>query len=165
MVVFLYFYFMSPQLITIQRKKVIGMKSSMHHNEFVNIAALWKRFMPRQKEIGNRSNNELIALQIYDDFNAMENPFNIWACVEVSNINTVPDGMAPFTILEGDYAVFLHKGMNASKTYQQIMTEWLPTSGYEIDNRPHFQVMGAKYINGSPNSEEDFYVPIRLIKN
>ena len=42
------------------------------------------------------------------------------------------------------------------------MTEWLPNSGYEIDNRPHFQVMGETYKNGSPDSEEDFYVPLKL---
>ena len=156
---------MSPQILTIKSKTVVGMKSAMHHNEFGNIVALWKRFMPKQNAISNRLNAEFIALQIYDDFNAMEKPFAIWACVEVSSFNAIPDGMASFRILEGDYAVFLHKGMDASKTYLQIMTEWLPNSDYEIDERPHFQVMGEAYKNGSPDSEEDFYVPIRLIKN
>ena len=62
----------------------------------------------------------------------------------------------------GLYAIFIQKGMNAGATYQRIMSEWLPNSGYKIDDRPHFQLMGDKYKNGSPDSEEDFYVPIRL---
>ncbi|WP_458626629.1 GyrI-like domain-containing protein [Winogradskyella sp. PC D3.3] len=156
---------MAPQILTIKTKTVVGMKSSMSHGAFGNIVALWKRFMPKQSAISNRLTSEFIALQIYDDFNAMETPFVIWACVEVSSYNAIPDGMTSFTILKGDYAVFQHKGMDASKTYRQIMTEWLPNSGYEIDERPHFQVMGEMYKNGSPDSEEDFYVPIRLIKN
>jgi AraC family transcriptional regulator len=71
--------------------------------------------------------------------------------------------MQSFQIPEGDYAIFPHKGMNAGATYQKIMTEWLPKSGYKIADRPHFQVMGEKYKNGSPDSEEDFYVPVEKL--
>ena len=72
--------------------------------------------------------------------------------------------MQSFTIPGGLYAVFQHKGMDAGATYQYIMNQWLPHSGYAIDHRPHFQVMGAKYKNGSPDSEEDFYVPIKQLE-
>jgi AraC family transcriptional regulator len=152
---------MSPKIIQLSQRKAIGMQSSMHHGEFGNIVELWKRFMPNRMAIKNTLNNEFIALQEYDDFNNFEAVFDIWACVEVSSIDGVPEGMEAFTIPEGDYAVFLQKGMDASATYQRIMTEWLPSSGYVIDNRPHFQVMGEKYKNGSPDSEEDFYVPVK----
>lgn len=154
---------MNPHISVIKEKKCIGIKSTMHHGEFGNIVALWKRFMPNKKQIKNLLNNELIAMQLYSHFNAMEKPFEIWACAEVLDFNNIPDGMTSFTIPEGNYAVFKHKGMNASATYQKIMTDWLPTSGYEIDTRPHFQVMGSKYKNGSTDSEEDFYLPIKKI--
>lgn len=137
------------------------MQSTMSHGQYGSIVALWKTFMPRRKELQNVINNEFVAMQEYSDFNSPEKPFTILACVEVSDFNTVPDGMTSFTIPKGEYAVFLQKGMDAAATYQRIMTEWLPSSGYQIDNRPHFQVMGQKYKNGSPDSEEDFYVPIR----
>lgn len=153
---------MSPKIIQLSEKKVIGMQSSMHHGQFNNIIELWQRFMPNRKAIKNAVNNEFIALQEYSDFNNFKAAFDIWACVEVSNIVDVPKGMKTFTIPKGEYAVFLHKGMDASKTYQQIMTQWLPNSGYAIDDRPHFQVMGEKYKNGSEDSEEDFYVPIKF---
>lgn len=154
---------MQPKIIQLSEKKLVGVKSSMHHNQFGNIVELWQRFIPNKKAIKNSINETFIALQEYNDFHNFEAAFNIWACVEVSNFNPIPEGMMAFTIPEGDYAVFLHKGMDASKTYQQIMTEWLPNSGYAIDNRPHFQVMGEKYKNGSADSEEDFYVPVKLI--
>ncbi|WP_296317410.1 GyrI-like domain-containing protein [Winogradskyella sp. UBA3174] len=151
---------MKPKLIYISEKRIIGMKSSMYHNEYGNIIKLWKRFMPSKNKIENILNKDFIALQTYSDFNDFEKPFDIWACVGVSNLETIPKEMKGFTIPEGEYAVFLHKGMDTLKAYQQIMTEWLPNSGFKVDDRPHFQVMGEKYKNGSPDSEEDFYIPI-----
>lgn len=154
---------MLPKFIKSSEKKVVGIKSSMHHHQYESIVSLWKRFMPRKKEIKTTLSNGLIAMQVYSDFNSLEKSFDIWACVEVYNIEHVPMGMASFTIPQGHYAVFLQKGMDANSTYKRIMTEWLPNSGFEIDNRPHFQVMGERYKNGRADSEEDFYVPIKPI--
>lgn len=156
---------MNPNIKTCSEIKVIGLSSKIKMNELHKIVALWKQFMPRKHEIENLASEELIALQIYSDFNNLEEPLDIWACAEVVSLEKMPQNMKSFTIPSGKYAVFVHKGMDASLTYQNIMTKWLPTSGYEIDDRPHFQVMGEKYKNGSLDSEEDFYVPVRLIKN
>ena len=152
---------MNPKIVEIKEKKTIGMKSQMLQHQYGNIIALWKQFMPRKREIEHTLNHELIALQDYSEFGNFEKPFDIWACTEVSSHETIPEGMLSYTIPAGTYAIFLQKGMNAGTTYQRIMTEWLPHSDYVIDDRPHFQVMGDKYKNGSPDSEEDFYVPIR----
>ncbi|MUU77127.1 GyrI-like domain-containing protein [Winogradskyella endarachnes] len=151
---------MKPKLVAIADKYLVGNKSRMLHGQYANIVSLWKKFRPRSKEILNNLNSEYIAIQVYEDFNSTEKAFDIWACVEVSDFENIPKDMLKLTILKGLYAVFNHKGINAAATYQSIITEWLPTSGYKIDNRPHFQVMGERYINGSPDSEEDFYVPI-----
>ncbi|WP_299519072.1 GyrI-like domain-containing protein [Winogradskyella sp.] len=163
MIVVLFIPMIAPKIITISEKMLIGMKSLMLRYEYENIIALWKQFMPRTREITSPINHEYIALQDYANFNDFETPFDIWAAVEVSGSEMIPEQMQPYTIPGGIYAVFLHKGMDAGATYQRIITEWLPTSGYIIDDRPHFQVMGENYKNGSPDSEEDFYVPIRKL--
>ena len=158
---------MNPKILEVSEIKVIGLSTTIKMHEQHKIVALWKQFMPRKHELKTLVSEELIAMQI---FNLQKNgepdeDFDIWACAEVEDFNTMPQNLKSFTIPSGKYAVFLHRGMNASLTYQNIMTEWLPNSGYVIDDRPHFQVMGQTYKNGSPDSEEDFYVPIRLIKN
>lgn len=147
----------------LQEKLVVGMKSKTQQLQYQNIVALWKQFMPRQTQIKNRLTQEFIALQNYSDFGNSTDNFEFWACVEVSNSSFLPEGMWFMKIPEGQYAIVLHKGMDAGATYQKIITEWLPTSGYKIANRPHFQVMGDKYNNGCQDSEEDVYVPIEKL--
>lgn len=151
---------MNPEIITIPEKKVIGMKSEMRHSEYGKIVDLWKCFMPNKKKV-NSINNELIAMQVYSDFMNIDDAYDIYACAEVEDFKHIPEMMETFVISRGKYAVFHHKGVDASGLYQRIMTHWLPNSEYEIDARPHFQVMGEKYKNGSPDSEEEFYVPIK----
>lgn len=153
---------MNPKIVTITAKHLVGMSSAMKQNEYHKIPQLWQRFMPQKRNIVKLLNQELLAVQVYENMLDFDKPFKIYAAAEVSNSDNLPDDMEAFTIPKGEYAVFLHKGMNAAKTYQDIMTKWLPQSGYAIDDRPHFQIMGAKYKNGSENSEEDFYVPIKL---
>ena len=68
-----------------------------------------------------------------------------------------------FTLKKGLYAVFIHKGTSAEfpKTFLYILGQWLPQSEYELDDRPHFEILGEKYKNNDPSSEEEVWVPIR----
>ncbi len=62
----------------------------------------------------------------------------------------------------GLYAVFFYKGLNTDLTiFNYIFTKWLPASEYILDDRPHFEIMGAKYKNNDPGSEEEIWVPIK----
>ena len=70
--------------------------------------------------------------------------------------------MEKFTLEGGLYAVFDYKGLPGNpEIFQYIFTEWLPGSGYLLDNRPHFEVIGAKYKANSPESEEEIWIPIK----
>jgi AraC family transcriptional regulator len=45
--------------------------------------------------------------------------------------------------------------------FTYIFTRWLPASGYQLDNRPHFEILGDKYKNNDPESEEEIWIPVR----
>lgn len=63
----------------------------------------------------------------------------------------------------GLYVVFPYKGLNTDpRIFQYIYGTWLPASDFAIDDRPHFEILGAKYKNNDPDSEEDICIPIRL---
>ena len=69
-----------------------------------------------------------------------------WATVEVMDFDAFPSGMESFTLKGGLYAVFDYKGSSTdSSIFQYIFQEWLPSSDYELDHRPHFEVLGKKY--------------------
>ena len=48
-----------------------------------------------------------------------------------------------------------------SKTFQYIFGTWMPDSGYKWDNRPQFEILGEKYKNNDPSSEEEIWIPIK----
>lgn len=156
---------MTPRIERLKEKKLVGysLTMSLTNNR---TGQLWGRFAPRIKEIQNRVTEDKISMQVYDSsyyasFNP-ENEFEKWATVEVEDFDDLPDGMAAFTLQEGLYAVFAHKGSSADNSiFQYIFREWLPASPYQIDDRPHFEVLGKNYKNNDPNSEEEIWIPIK----
>ena len=127
---------------------------------------LWRSFMPRRSEIKNALSNDLFNIQINPNGFAFQphETFVKWATVAVSNFNFIPDGMETLEIQEGLYAVFNYKGdaSGAPAFFDVIYNLWLPNSEYELDNRPQFEILGEKYKNNSPDSEEEVWIPIRL---
>jgi PhnB protein len=59
--------------------------------------------------------------------------------------------------------VFLYHGAadDAANTFGYILGEWIRDSDYDLDNRPHFEILGEKYKNESPDSEEELWIPVR----
>lgn len=156
---------MKPKIVVIPEKKLIGksLKMSLANNK---TGELWKSFMPRKKDVKNTIGTELYSLQVYDSlyFNNFNphNEFEKWATMEVSDFSYIPDEMNTFILKEGLYAIFSYKGSsNDNKIFQDIFTSWLPNSKYIIDSRPHFEILGEKYKNGEPNSEEEICIPIK----
>ncbi|GAA0880635.1 hypothetical protein GCM10009119_36050 [Algoriphagus jejuensis] len=156
---------MTPRIEKLNEKKLIGtpLRMSLSQNR---TGELWGSFMPRKREIENRLTNEMISLQLYQPSHFInfdpENEFEKWAAVEVSDLENVPSGMEAFNLTGGLYAVFEYKGSSSDTgIFQYIFGTWLPHSDYDLDDRPHFEVLGAKYKNNDPTSEEEIWIPIR----
>lgn len=155
-----------PWIRHLSAKKLIGirMSISLMHNL---TGKLWTSFMPRRKEILNCVSSELYSLQVYPEgyfqnFNPATE-FEKWAAAEVTDFASVPDGMETFEIKAGLYAVFNYKGLNSDhRIFEYIFSEWIPDSGYQLDSRPHFELLGNKYRNGDPESEEDIWIPVKV---
>lgn len=127
---------------------------------------LWQSFMRERKLIKGVKSDLLYSLQVYSpdyfmNFNPA-NEFTKWAGVEINSIENISATMSSFTLPTGEYAVFLHKGpaSEGGKTYHYIFQEWLPSSGYGVDNRPHFELLDERYKNNDPSSEEEIWVPV-----
>ena len=158
---------MFKRIEILPEKKLIGKKMNM---SFANnlTAELWKYFMQNKSEIKNILNPDLYSIQFYGNnfsfeaFNATT-IFEKWAAAEVTDFSHVPAGFETMTLPTGSYAVFLHTGSaaTAEKTFTYIFSEWLPQSGYELDNRPHFEILGERYKNNDPSSQEEVWIPVK----
>jgi AraC family transcriptional regulator len=156
---------MTPRIETIAPKKLIGNRLTMSLADN-KTGQLWSGFMPKRKTITNNFNNDLISMQVYapthfTDFKPT-NSFEKWATVEVTDFDNIPADMETFMLPGGMYAVFDYKGPgNDPGIFEYIFTIWLPNSDYVLDNRPHFEVLGEKYKNNDPDSEEEIWIPVK----
>ncbi len=160
---------MKPRIEFLKPKKLIGYKVRMSLTEN-KTGQVWGSFAPRIKEIQNRTSKDKISMQVYPyDYYINFNPskeFMKWAAVEVDNFDPIPEGMESFELEEGLYAVFDYKGSSTDPSiFQYIFSEWIPNSDYEVDDRPHFEILGEKYVNNSPDSEEEIWIPIKRKRN
>lgn len=154
-----------PRFVNLNEKKLIGMRiiTSLVNNR---TGELWRSFMPQRKHIINPLSADLFSLSVYDleYFNAF-NPareFDKWALIEVTDFSHVPSGLKTFTLPGGAYVVFVHKGSHEDvRTFQYIFSTWLPQAPYLLDDRPHFEILGPRYKKGSPDSEEEIWIPIK----
>jgi len=159
---------MEPDIRILPEKMLIGKRMTMNLAEN-KTSELWRSFMPRRKEIRNCQTSDLFSMQVYDqtldfgDFNESTR-FEKWAAVEVTDFESIPKDMESYIMPEGLYAVFIHKGAAAegARTFSYIFGTWLPNSDYLLDNRPHFEILGEKYKNDDPASEEEVWIPVKL---
>ena len=156
---------MNPRIITLSEKKLIGKRLVMSFADY-KVSELWKGFMPRRKEITSNLSNDLISMTVYNPTHFLNfspsNEFEKWATVEVSNFDDVPSEMETFTLTGGLYAVFNYKGLNTDNSiFRYIYGEWISGSDYDLDDRPHFEILGEKYKNNDPESEEEIWIPIK----
>ncbi|WP_396635069.1 GyrI-like domain-containing protein [Maribacter sp. R86514] len=156
----------TPKIVTLEEKILVGFSTEMSLMDN-KTQELWKGFRQRSKEIANRSSDDFISLQEYpvDYFKAFSpaNRFVKWACVEVEDLEFIPEKMNSLILENGLFAVFNYKGTakDAQAFFQYIYSEWIPNSDYILDDRPHFEVLGAKYKNNDSNSEEEVWIPIK----
>ena len=158
---------MEPVVKILKEKKLVGKRMIMTFSDN-KTGELWRGFMQVRKGIQNNIGTELYSMQKYapsffENFNPTAE-FEKWAAIEVTDFNNVPDDMESFTLEGGLYAVFLYHGAAsaAEETFRYILGTWLPVSGYALDDRPHFEILGEKYKNESPDSQEELWIPVKL---
>ena len=69
------------------------------------------------------------------------------------------DGMEEYTVPAATWAIFPGTGANQSiqELERRVVTEWLPTSGYEYGNAPDVEV----YLNPDPqNAQYEVWIPV-----
>ena len=158
---------LQPRIETLTERKLIGKRLTMSLADNQTLK-LWQSFMLRRKEIKSNLTTELFSMQVYPQsfdftFSNLKAEFDKWAAIEVADFENIPNDMETYTLTGGLYAVFDYKGLSTdTKIFQYIFGTWLPLSkNYLLDDRPHFEILGDKYKNNDPESEEEIWIPIQ----
>ena len=158
---------MQVRITPLREKKLVGKRLQMSMQNNLTVP-LWRSFMPLRKHIKNTVSNHLFSIEVYDSISFFENyspaaPFEKWAAVEVSELATPPQDLENFILPQGLYAVFTYVGApsQAAKAYQYIFTQWLPSSDYLLDARPHLCLMDERYKGEQADSEEEIWIPVK----
>ncbi|ULQ53995.1 GyrI-like domain-containing protein [Flavihumibacter fluvii] len=159
---------MDVRIIDMPEKKLLGMRMVMSYSNN-RTYELWHQFMPRRKEIGCTLNSDLYSLQIYPSgagpiSGNADTLFEKWAAVEVAGFPSIPDGMETMILAAGKYAVFIHQGPATTfmKTFHFIFNIWMPGTEFEMDDRPHFEVLPEGYRPNDPLAQEEIWIPIKF---
>jgi AraC family transcriptional regulator len=156
-----------PRMETLNETRLVGKKSRMSFARNTT-SRLWREFMPLRKQIGNILDASLYSVEVYEDagyfreFDPLRE-FEKWAAVPVRSHDLIPEDLEGLMIPEGLYAVFRYKGKESevSGMYRYIYGTWIKKSGYILDHRPHFAIMGPKYKGEHPDSEEELWIPVK----
>ncbi len=86
------------------------------------------------------------------------------ACVELPEDVSAPVDADTTQLPGGRYAVYRFKGsaMNISQAWDQMMRDWLPESGMQLDDRPCFERYPANmdFDDASGTFECDICIPV-----
>jgi len=153
---------MEPKIVFKERFTVVGMQctTTLKNNK---IPQLWDEFLLRIHEIKNRTEGH-VTLGISEFCkNPYDEEFTYFACVPVTEIDDIPEGMVAKTVPSNYYAVVTHKGRleTLGHVFDYIYDVWLPQSDYEIAKADDFELYDERFIGPEDEkSEVDIYVSI-----
>jgi AraC family transcriptional regulator len=155
---------LQPRIKTLNEKRLLGkrLRMSLFNNR---TSELWRSFIPETAKIKKKVSTDLISMRVYDspmEPGSLGQEFDKWAAVEVSDFGEMPEDMETFVLAGGLFAVFDYQGMSTDNSiFIYIFNDWLPSSNYQLDSRPQFEVLGDQYKNNDPASREEIWIPIK----
>jgi len=149
---------MEGKVVSIQEFKAVGI-TYFGNNENGEIPSLWEMFNKRYGDIKKKS-KPMMCYGICDGEPDSECRFHYTACAEVDSFEDVPEDMGTKVVQAGKYMVYTYGGAikDLGGFYNELYTNWIPASGYEIDYRPQLELYDERFMS---NGEFDIYVPIK----
>ena len=125
------------------------------------IQELWRAFMPKVSEIGNRQGAERYSVIENDVTETGEAPV-FHAMVAVDSFDGLPDWCVRFTIQPGRYAVFEHKGLPRalSKTVAGIYATWSSRIPALFQHNLEIMMYPQGYDASSPDATCEYWLPL-----
>jgi AraC family transcriptional regulator len=124
-----------------------------------NIAAQWKRFIPRIGKVPSQIGTSTYG--VCWNFKP-KGVFEYLAGVEVAESAKLPSDFTRVALPAGRYAVLTHTGNVSSlpQTFDKIWTQWIPASGLTTAKVPCFERYGENYDPTSCLEPVEIWIPL-----
>lgn len=154
----------------IEREKfqVVGIKKvfSFHQGQnLVEVPKFWEQVwadgtIEQLEKLSNKEVPNYMGICHVSEEQGPKQEMDYWIAIE--HAGEVPEGMEVFNVPEFQWAVFQSVGAlpeAIQQTWQQIFSEWFPTSGYEHAPGPEIEVYGPG-DSRADNYECDVWIPV-----
>ncbi|QJD82909.1 GyrI-like domain-containing protein [Cohnella herbarum] len=147
------------RVVELNEKKLVGIRVICPGDQYVNeIPKASLKLKERLNEINDAVNpTRLVGAFVVDDFSEEEDGY--WVCIEVKEINKVPEGMVSLVVPKQKYAVIRHKGPNHEirNTYEKLH-KWIEENRLERLQRSwHLEISDEWGSNEIEDIEIDLY--------
>lgn len=155
----------TPAIIERCAEYAVGMAACFVPSSFLQIHALWNQFLPRINEIETAKPDYQLGIRSFSHplvETKSADSFVYAAAVPVNSIAQVPEGMVPWELSSGRYAVFTHRGKlsDLQHTVDYIWGIWVPSMANKLRDVPDFELYDQRFNPESLDGEIDIYMPI-----
>lgn len=152
---------MNYRIETKEAFRIIGISQPLHQDiekNFSVVPEMWQKAavdgtLPKLAEKMNQQPMGLLGVSACNDQEQWK------YFIAVSSAAPVDEGLEEYLVPAFTWAIFSGSGTNQSiqELERRIVTEWLPSSGYEYGNGPDIEV----YLNPDPeNAQYEVWVPV-----
>lgn len=157
---------MEPEVVVWEPMIMIGMRTrffsvdSEKNNIADQLPPLWDAFLARLDDVRHRVST--VGYGVIRPESPDSDHLVYDAAVEVSRIDSVPEGMVRFDLPGATYAHFTHRGPVAdlNLTVNYVYSTWLNNSGHRHAYGPDLEIYGAEFDPTGPDSVMGYAIPI-----
>ena len=142
--------------------KVVGLQITSSVQECIKDnphPKLWDEFLKRIDEIKNRKGKTMYG--VCEEVTKENCDFISIACVEVDNLENIPEGMVGKEVPASRYAIFEHKGKftNLNDVYARLYEKDMPESGLK-QKKIWLEVYDERFKHDSDDSIMEIWVSV-----
>jgi AraC family transcriptional regulator len=149
-----------PRFVEGKPLLLVGMNGRFNCDTSAGVPSLWQKFLPHFPNVpGQLDRKAYGAMYNFDD----EGNFDYLCGVEVADFSRVPQGWAHLRLPAVKYVVFTHPEHVSTirRTWATIWDSWLPSSGHEVADAPHFELYGENFDSQTGTGGIELWIPIR----
>jgi AraC family transcriptional regulator len=148
-----------PRIVTHPSFLVAGLAERYGCDESAGVPSQWQRFVPSLGSVPGQVGRAAYGVNYNGDD---DGNFDYLCGVEVSSFAGLARSWGRLRIPEQRYAVFAHRDHVSTirRTHNTIWTKWLPQSGYEVADAPHFERYGDDFDGQTGTGGIEVWLPL-----